>query len=98
MVSKPTEFLKAAASEYEAALDWYFERSPVAAEKFDAEVNRALENIAGNPQRWPTHSMGTRQGRLAVLGRHGDDYDRRRATRQYGPVGAQQADAGQRVG
>jgi hypothetical protein len=31
VVSKPTEFLKAAASEYEAALDWYFERSPVAA-------------------------------------------------------------------
>jgi plasmid stabilization system protein ParE len=61
MVSKPTEFLEAAASEYEAAVHWYFERSPVAAEKFDAEVNRALEHIAGNPQRWPTHSMGTRR-------------------------------------
>jgi plasmid stabilization system protein ParE len=61
MANKPTEFLEAAASEYEAALNWYFERSQVAAEKFDAEINRALENIAGNPQRWSTHSMGTRR-------------------------------------
>jgi plasmid stabilization system protein ParE len=40
MVSKPSEFLEGAASEYEAAVDWYFERSPVAAEKFAAEVSQ----------------------------------------------------------
>jgi plasmid stabilization system protein ParE len=50
MANKPTEFLEAAASEYEAALNWYFERSQVAAEKFDAEINRALENIAEIPK------------------------------------------------
>jgi len=59
MASKRLEFLRAAAIEYEAAIDWYFERSPIAAEKFETEVNRALENIAENPQRWPTHSMGS---------------------------------------
>jgi plasmid stabilization system protein ParE len=51
MASK-TEFLEAAASEYEAAVDWYFERSPVASEKFAAEVSRAIENIENYPQRW----------------------------------------------
>jgi plasmid stabilization system protein ParE len=61
MASKPTEFLEAAASEYEAAFDWYFERSPVAAQKFAAEVNRAIENIETNPQRWPSHLMETRR-------------------------------------
>jgi plasmid stabilization system protein ParE len=61
MTSKPTEFLETAASEYEAAIDWYFERSPVASEKFAAEVNRAIENIENYPQRWPAYSMGTRR-------------------------------------
>lgn len=61
MASKPAEFLEAAASEYEAAIDWYFERSPVAADKFSAEVIRAIENIERNPQRWLTYLMGTRR-------------------------------------
>lgn len=59
MASKPAEFLEAAGSEYEAAIDWYFKRSPVAAQKFAAEVNRAIESIERNPQRWPPHLMGT---------------------------------------
>jgi len=53
MGSKPTEFLEAAASEYEAALDWYFERSPVAAARFDAEVNRALRTSQKTPKDGP---------------------------------------------
>jgi plasmid stabilization system protein ParE len=61
MANKPTEFLEAAASEYDAAVDWYFERSPVAAEKFATEVSRAIENIERDPQRWPAHLMGTRR-------------------------------------
>jgi plasmid stabilization system protein ParE len=61
MASKRAEFLEAAASEYEAAIDWYFERSPFAAQKFAVEVNHAIENIARYPQRWPAHLMGTRR-------------------------------------
>src|SRR3954469_23263879 len=61
MASKRLEFLEAAATEYEAAIDWYFERSPVAAQKFAAEVNRALDNIEQSPQRWPTYLLGTRR-------------------------------------
>jgi toxin ParE1/3/4 len=60
MASK-LEFLEHAAGEYEAAIDWYFERSSVAAQKFAAEVNRALDNIAQSPQRWPTYLLGTRR-------------------------------------
>jgi len=36
-----------AAFEYDAAFDWYLERSPGAALKFDSEVQRAIEEIAG---------------------------------------------------
>jgi len=40
----PTDFAvfhQEAAAEYDAAFDWYLERSPDAALKFDAEVDRA---------------------------------------------------------
>jgi plasmid stabilization system protein ParE len=61
MTSKRLEFLEHAAREYEAAIDWYFERSPVAAQKFAAEVNRAIDNIAKSPHRWPAYLIGTRR-------------------------------------
>jgi plasmid stabilization system protein ParE len=61
MASKRIEFLEAAAIEYEAAIDWYFERSPVAAQKFATEVNRALDNVEQSPQRWPAYLLGTRR-------------------------------------
>ena len=61
MASKRIEFLEAAADEYEAAIDWYFERSPIATQKFAAEVNRAIQSIAVNPQRWPPYLIGTRR-------------------------------------
>jgi plasmid stabilization system protein ParE len=50
MASKRIEFHEEAADEYEAAIDWYFERSPVAAQKFADEINRAIESVAQNPQ------------------------------------------------
>lgn len=55
MASKPIEFHKDAASEYEIAVDWYFERSNVAAQKFADETNRAIASVAKNPQRWPAY-------------------------------------------
>jgi hypothetical protein len=39
------EFHEEARAEYDAAFDWYLERSSDAALKFDAEVDRALGQI-----------------------------------------------------
>jgi len=50
-----------AALEYEAAFDWYMERSILAASKFAAAVNRAMDMIVEAPQRWPTSCNGTRR-------------------------------------
>jgi plasmid stabilization system protein ParE len=61
MAGKRIEFHEDAASEYEAAIDWYFERSRAAAEKFTAEINRAVESIAKSPRRWPGDLQGTRR-------------------------------------
>jgi plasmid stabilization system protein ParE len=61
MASKRLEFLEDAAAEYEAAFNWYFERSPVAAQKFDDEVIRAIDNVAKGPHRWPAYLLGTRR-------------------------------------
>ena len=61
MASKQIEFHKEAAAEYEAALDWYFERSHLAAQKFADEISQAIESIAQSPQRWPTYLPSTRR-------------------------------------
>lgn len=50
-----------AAADYDAAFDWYAQRSPVAALKFDAEVERAMREIARAPERWARGSHGTRR-------------------------------------
>jgi plasmid stabilization system protein ParE len=39
----------AAAEEYDAVFDWYLERSPDSALRFDAEVERAMLEIARAP-------------------------------------------------
>ena len=53
MASKRIEFHEEAADEYEAAIDWYFERSPIAAQKFADEINHAIESIAKSPRGGP---------------------------------------------
>jgi hypothetical protein len=45
MPSKSAECHEEASTEYDAAFDWYLERSPDVALRFDAEVNRALAQI-----------------------------------------------------
>jgi plasmid stabilization system protein ParE len=45
-------FHEEASAEYDAAFEWYLERSPDAALKFDTEVNRALAQILLSPRRW----------------------------------------------
>lgn len=42
-----------AEDDYAEALRWYAERSVRAAEGFQAELDRALESIAADPQRFP---------------------------------------------
>jgi len=54
------EFHAEAAEEYDAA-DWYLERSPDAALKFDAEVNRALAEIVRAPRSWAKGAYSTRR-------------------------------------
>jgi len=51
MPSSVPELHDEAATEYDAAFDWYLSRSPDAALKFDAEVDRARAQINQAPQR-----------------------------------------------
>jgi toxin ParE1/3/4 len=55
------EFHHEASAEYDAAFDWYLERSPDAALEFDAEVGRALAQIVESPRRWAAGSFSTRR-------------------------------------
>ena len=61
MPTKPVEFHNEAGAEYDAAFDWYLERSPDAALDFDTEVNRALVDIASAPHRWAAGPFSTRR-------------------------------------
>ena len=55
------EFLRQAAREVEEALEWYNERSTLAASEFLQEVDRALQLAAQRPQAWPAFESGTRR-------------------------------------
>jgi toxin ParE1/3/4 len=61
MLTDSAEFHEEAAAEYDAAFDWYRERSPDAALKFDAEVDRALAYIIEAPRRWAIGPHSTRR-------------------------------------
>jgi toxin ParE1/3/4 len=54
-------FHEDAAAEYDAAFDWYLERSPDAARRFDVEMGRALEQIVQAPRRWAIGIHSTRR-------------------------------------
>jgi toxin ParE1/3/4 len=61
MASKEVEFHEEASLEYEAAFEWYLERSEAAAARFAGELSRAVAKIAEAPQRWPVGKTGTRK-------------------------------------
>ncbi len=61
MAKKEVEFHEEASREYEAAFEWYFERSEQAAARFAGEINRAMDLIVKSPQRWPAGGNGTRK-------------------------------------
>jgi len=48
-------------AEFEAADDWYRERSPEASVRFLSAVYDALETIAVWPESWPPYHYGTRR-------------------------------------
>ncbi len=51
----------AALEEAEAAVDWYAQRSPRAAERFLDELDRAIDQIAENPRQYSLHDFATRR-------------------------------------
>lgn len=59
----PTEWVDhyEAGLEFDAAFEWYMERSPDAAVRFDAEVDRALAQIIAAPKRWALGTHATRR-------------------------------------
>jgi toxin ParE1/3/4 len=61
MASRQVEFHEAASLEFEAAFEWYFERSERAAFLFAREVERAIAMIAEAPQRFPHGVSDTRR-------------------------------------
>jgi plasmid stabilization system protein ParE len=66
MSNNSVVFHEEAAAEYEAAFDWYLERSRLAATKFADDLSQTLEAVVKAPQRWPIHTHGTRR----ILLRH----------------------------
>jgi len=57
-------FHPAAIEEALAAAHWYRERSALAATKFVAELNEAIDRILEAPHRWPHFTRGARKVRL----------------------------------
>jgi len=67
MKALPIEVLPEAIEEAREARSWYAERSPAAARRFVAELDRAIEQNSQTPLRWPTHLHGTRRYRLYLF-------------------------------
>ena len=61
MPTRVLELHEEAAVEYDAAFDWYLERSPDAALKFNTEFDRAVAEIVQAPQRWANGPHQTRR-------------------------------------
>jgi plasmid stabilization system protein ParE len=54
-------FLPSATKDYEDACTWYYERSELAAERFEEAVERALDDVVEAPERWPLCDRRHRQ-------------------------------------
>ncbi len=61
MPSIRIRFHPAAATEIEAAVQWYAERSLVVAQAFSVEVSACVERVGEAPDRWPHYPHGTRR-------------------------------------
>lgn len=61
MPSLSVEFHPDAIEESRGAWQWYAERSATAAKAFVAELDRAIEELAETPERWPQYLHATRR-------------------------------------
>ncbi|HEX2643572.1 MAG TPA: type II toxin-antitoxin system RelE/ParE family toxin [Thermoanaerobaculia bacterium] len=61
MSASPLLFHSQAALEVEEALAWYREQSPTAEERFLADFQHAVEQVASAPRRWPRFRASTRR-------------------------------------
>ena len=61
MSARSVSYLADARREVIEAFNWYFERSPQAAEAFLHEVDRAIALIAEAPDLWPSFERETRR-------------------------------------
>lgn len=61
MPNAQIRFHPAASVEVEVAVEWYAERSPIAARAFAAEVNACVERVREVPDCWPRYVHGTRR-------------------------------------
>jgi len=61
MPPHPVELHPEAVEEARAAVQWYRERSPLAAETFLSELDHAVERITETPETWPQYIHGTRR-------------------------------------
>jgi plasmid stabilization system protein ParE len=64
MPPTPVDYDPRAIAEARTAWLWYARRSPSAAARFQAELDRAAAEIAADPGRWPRYLLGTRCFRL----------------------------------
>src|ERR1700674_1807395 len=67
MAAKPLEIHPSALAELKSALSWYLERNETAADKFVAELDRAIELLVATPRRWPSGRPRHPEVRLAAL-------------------------------
>lgn len=61
MKSLPVYVHPEAVAEAQAATQWYRQRSPLAADAFLVEIDRAIEKIAENPGIWPRYVASTQR-------------------------------------
>ncbi|MGE5138172.1 MAG: type II toxin-antitoxin system RelE/ParE family toxin [Rudaea sp.] len=64
MAGRTLDFHPEATIEIEAAVDWYLQRSPDAADGFVAALNEVLSEVLADPNRFGVHLKHTRYARL----------------------------------
>ena len=60
-MARRVRFHPKADQEAEGAVQWYRERSPMAAAGFVAELSYAIQQVAETPERWPRYLANTRR-------------------------------------
>jgi len=61
MTSRQIDVHPEAIAEARAAVKWYRQRSPSAANAFLAEIDHAIERVSQSPETWPSYVQGTRR-------------------------------------